>query len=354
MFPKAAEMSVLTTQREERATTVTRARLVLAAVCATAIGAAVIPASAAGFPRTGNLTNALGQGSYTDAPGLDPVAIQTSGMKVAWSSKITGEPYASPIRVGGTVIAATEENHVAGLSLADGHKLWDVKLGKPWSANNLHFKSGQFCPDLQPDIGITGTPVVDPNKQTIYLTSKQADGRNPRLAHLFLYAIRVADGKVAWRTEIGGAANNVRGAIFNATTANQRSGLMMLDGRLYFTTSSHCTIGPYRGWVMGVDVRTHRMTAKWTSASKNGSEKFTQGGNGIWMGAGAPTSDGPGRLFVSTGNGPAPAPGDVTSLHYGMSVVRFQIGRRGQLNVADYYSPAFADVLNVSDSDLHR
>jgi outer membrane protein assembly factor BamB len=336
-----------------------RSRRLLAAAALLCVAAPVLTRAEAADTRyrkarNAGLGDAFSTGWYKDGAALDPVAIQAGGMKVAWRAKVPGQVYAQPVRVGGRVIIATQDNHVASVELTTGKVQWDVTLAPPWKTANLTQRSGASCPDLAPNAGVTSTPVLDPSGTVIYVVDKQAAaGRGARLV---LRALRVADGKESWSRELAGSADNVSGARFNPTTSNQRAGLLFLDGRVYIATGAHCDIGPYRGWVMGVDVRSHRITSRWTASSRDGVQADSSGGNGIWQSGGALTSDGPGRIFITVGNGSTPESGaDVTPAQtkdYGNAVVRLTVGSDGRLTPEDFYAPRLADKLNGSDSDL--
>src|SRR5258708_12944659 len=65
-------------------------------------------------------------------------------------------------------------------------------------------------------------------------------------------------------------------------------------------------------------------------------------------------SDGPGRIFVVTGNGisPPPGPGTTPPGQLGDAVVRLDVQPDGSLTAGDFFSPANADTLNTTDKDL--
>jgi hypothetical protein len=66
-------------------------------------------------------------------------------------------------------------------------------------------------------------------------------------------------------------------------------------------------------------------------------------------------SDGPGRIFVTTGNGisPAPGPGSAPPGELAESVIRLGVNNTtGVLSPQDFFSPANAPALDASDTDL--
>jgi len=95
---------------------------------------------------------------------------------------------------GGThkvVIAATQHDTVYAFD-ADAspcQTYWSQSLlasGETW-VNSGDVNTG----DISPDIGIVGTPVIDPNTNTIYVVSKSKNGSS---FHQRLHALNLSDG----------------------------------------------------------------------------------------------------------------------------------------------------------------
>src|SRR3984885_14457996 len=84
------------------------------------------------------------------APDLPPAG----ALRLAWSANLGGEVAGQPIIVGSTVVAATEQDTVYGLSRGSGAVLWHTSVGSPVPL------SQQPCGNLNP-LGITSTPVYD-------------------------------------------------------------------------------------------------------------------------------------------------------------------------------------------------
>ena len=88
--------------------------------------------------------------------------------------------------------------------------------------------------DIYPDIGILGTPVIDPSTQTIYLVTKTKTSGTNYIQRL--HALSVATGAEATNSPVtiaatspgsceGGSTNT-----FNSLTENQRPGLGLSNG----------------------------------------------------------------------------------------------------------------------------
>ena len=75
---------------------------------------------------------------------------------------------------------------------------------------------------------------------------------------------------------------------------------------------------------------------------------------GIWQSGGGLMSDGPGRIFFTSGNGisPAPGPGSKPPGQLAESVVRLAANPDGSLAAQDFFSPANAPTLDAGDTDF--
>jgi hypothetical protein len=104
-----------------------------------------------------------------------------------------GQVYAQPLYVLGVtinggvhnvVILATENDSVYAYDAdSSGAPLWKASLVDAAHAAGagetpLNSATTIACTDLQPQIGITSTPVIDPTSKTIYVEAKSTDGLN--------------------------------------------------------------------------------------------------------------------------------------------------------------------------------
>src|SRR5205823_3062682 len=85
----------------------------------------------------------------------------------------------------------------------------------------------------------------------------------------------------------------------------QRTGLLLLGGRIFFGFASFCDLGAYKGWIAGVSTST-RAQSLWVDETGNNVE------GGIWQSGGGLASDGT-SIFAATGNGSIPSPGPGTT-----------------------------------------
>jgi chitodextrinase len=208
--------------------------------------------------------------------------------------------------------------------------------------------------DIHPDIGIVGTPVIDPVTNTIYVVTKSEDngtGCFPSTAcHQRLHALSLMDGSEKFGGPVDitssisvsgtGDGSNAGSVPFNTLRQNQRCGLVLSAGVVYVAWASYGDNTPYHGWVIGFDKSTLQIVATF-NANPNGSD------SGIWMGGGAPAVDSFGNLYFLTGNGTFDA--DSGGLDYGDSTVK--LSTAGGLSVSSWFTPADQSNLAGGDQD---
>ena len=114
---------------------------------------------------------------------------------------------------------------------------------------------------------------------------------------LKLWQIATGQERPGWPVKIVGTPTNDPMHPFAARDAAQRPGLLLPGGLVYMAFGSHCGYGSYVGWVAGINTLSRRITM-WSDESAPSSQ-----GAGIWQGGGGLVSDGPGRIFLTTGNG---------------------------------------------------
>jgi outer membrane protein assembly factor BamB len=331
-----------------------------------------MPCSASpGSPVAGN--DPLRTGWYPDQPGLDPNAGGQCTFGELWAGQVNGQVYAAPLvdpganPPNGTLLVATETNHVYGFDAVTGAQLWERSdLGPPWDANDINGPGGeQGCLDLTPAVGITGTPAIDPATHTAYFFSKTYVNN---VATYKARAINVATGvdKPGFTTATiqGTADNDPLGPSFDAQRHLQRPGLLLMNGVVYAAFGGHCDFSPYRGWVVGVNASTGAITARWTDAAlappPPSPLPYGYPGGGIWHAGGRFLSDASGDILLVSGNGlvpPAATPGTVAPTTLGESAIRLRVVTtpgplQGHLQPVDFFSPCNAQDLSDKDLDI--
>ncbi|HZR52160.1 MAG TPA: malectin domain-containing carbohydrate-binding protein [Streptosporangiaceae bacterium] len=329
-------------------------------VMATLIGfAAAAPAARAASAASAvttfkNDNQRDGQFAGETALNESDVNVTQFGKRVQYS--VDGQVYAEPLFLpnlsvgGGThnvVFVATENDSVYAFD-ADATSavapLWKVSLlpgGATAVSSNV---SG--CGDLTPEIGITGTPVIDPSTGTLFVVSYDTEGGNQVYR---LHALNVLTGADKWPAIVisasvpGTGVGSSGGTIsFNPTTNRQRPNLLLENGKVYVGFSSFCDIGAYHGWILSYSFSTTAFTLAGAYAdTPNGSD------GGIWSGSGGAIAGDPnGNVYYLSGNGTFDA--NTGGPDYGDSFVRLN----GSLQVQDYFTPYNQQCLSGADQDL--
>ena len=157
-----------------------------------------------------------------------------------------------------------------------------------------------------PEIGITGTPVIDTPTGTMYLVAKtkQYDSlTHTTTFYQTLHALDIKTGldKVApvpiSATYPGNGTGSVGGILtFDPLVEAQRSSLLLLKGQVFIAWASHCDLGSYHGYIMSFNEATLVRSGLYVD-TPNGYE------GGFWGGGAGPSADSGGSIYVSTGNG---------------------------------------------------
>ncbi len=272
-----------------------RARVIVPLVVAFVAAGVVVAVSPSARADQNTISSDTTRDAWDSAePNLSPSDVTASDFGQLFNQTVDGSVYAQPLVTGSTVLISTEKANVYALDAQTGAVKWTKNFGAPFEGASIN------CGDLTPDVGSTSTGVIDPTTGTYYFSTKIADGPDAQHPHVYLHAVAVADGteRPGWPVMIQGVAQNDPTSTFNAYTALQRPGLLLLGGVVYLAFGSHCDRGPYRGWVVGVSTSSAAITARWVTQAGSSSN-----GGGIWMSGSGLMSDGPGRIFLATGNG---------------------------------------------------
>lgn len=302
-------------------------------------GAAAAPAE----PVTAS-NDALRTGWYPDEPKLDPATVAGGKFGQIFETPVQGQVYAQPLVADGTLLVVTETDRAYGLDPVTGAVKWERQMGEPFLASELT----NNCGDLEPDVGITGTPVIDPETGIAYFYAKTSSG-SPKTVNWQLHALRMASGEEApgFPVTIVGKSENLATPVeFIARQELQRTGLLLMEGVVYAGFGSHCDDLPYQGWLVGVSTTTHRVRTMWATSPS---------GAGIWQGGAGLVSDRPGQILFATGNSfvePAPPASPTPPEDLGDAVGRVQIGPAGAATAIDFFAPYNRQELDEHDRDL--
>ncbi len=288
----------------------------------------------------------LRTGWYPNESMLAPATVGSSLFGKLFDTPIVGQVYAQPLVSGNIVFVATEANWIYGLDVLTGSVQWSRNVGPAWNTSDYG------CSDLTPTLGITSTPVIDNTGGTAYFMNKTYLNGSSGPGAFFMHAVDVTTGaeRPNFPVQITGAASNDPSSSFNGTMQGNRPGLLLMNNVVYAGFGSMCDIQPFKGWVAGVSAGG-RLTALWTA-----SPGFDSGA-GIWQAGGGLVSDGPGRIFLATGNGYSSTPNGTyasSAVPAGLaeSVVRLAVQPDGSLKADNFFSPYDSLSLDGWDADL--
>jgi hypothetical protein len=229
--------------------------------------------------------------------------------------------------------------------------LWHTSYIDPANGINTIDAAELGSGTITPELGITDTPVIDPSSRTMYFVAGTEDTSDPNdhIWHEQLHAVDITTGNdVLPPVEIQAASFGTGdgGTIVRFTPRQQleRNGLVLANGVIYTTWSSNSDHLPVHGWLIAYDAQNLQQVAVFNTTPNAQLGTF-------W--SGAPAVDANGNLFAVTGNGRFPQGGDFDpSLgDYPTTVLKLS-SARGQLEVADYFTPFNWDALDRLDLDL--
>jgi hypothetical protein len=265
--------------------------------------------------------------------------------------------YASKVAIPGNgthnlLIAATEHDSVYAFDADSGAALWHTSALKAGETTS----DDRNCSQVTPEIGITSTPVIDrsqgPNG-TVYLVamSKDVSGKYHQRLHALDLALgtELLNGPIDVQATFPGTGANTNGTnvVFDPGQYLERASLLLLNGTIYTSWSSHCDIPPYTGWIIAYNASTLAQTSV-LNLTPNGGE------GSIWMSGAGPAADSSGNIYLLTANGTFDtalnASGFPASGDYGNAFIK--LSTTNGLAVADYFEMDNGNAESDSDTDL--
>jgi hypothetical protein len=304
-----------------------------------------------------NDLNRSGQNLSESTLTLSNVASATFGLlrNMPVDGKVDAQPlYVSKLSVSGAahsvVFAATEHDSVYAFDAGSGAVLWQVSL----LATGETLSDTHGCGQVVPEIGITSTPVIDRNAGahgTLYVVAMSKDAASNY--HQRLHALDLATGAelpngpveitATYPTAGGGTTT------FSPGQYEERAALLLLNGTIYTSWTSHCDIAPYTGWIIAFSGSTLARTAVLNVAPNSGA------GPAIWMSGGGPAVDSTGNIYLLTANGAFEttlnATGFPSMQDYGNSFLKISTAG-GSLSIVDYFTMYNEVAESSADQDL--
>jgi hypothetical protein len=200
-----------------------------------------------------------------------------------------------------------------------------------------------------PEVGISATPVIDPMTGTIYVAAKTREVVSNATNYVYrIHALDVSTGaeKFGGPVVVQGSVPGV-GDGFDTNGTIQflpwkhmaRPALLLNNGVLCVTFTSHQDFPPYHGWAFTYNAYTLQPLGVFNT-TPNGSA------GGIWQASSGPAGDAAGNIYFETGNGTFAS----ENQNYGDAVVK--LSTSGGLTLADYFAPYNQLYLNLQDLDI--
>jgi outer membrane protein assembly factor BamB len=273
--------------------------------------------------------------------------------------KVDAEPlYVEKLSIPGkgrhnVLFVVTEHDSVYAFDADNGSPLWQTQLlGSGETPSDR-----RNCSQVEPEIGITATPVIDLHRGPhgiLYAVAMSKDAQGQYHQRLHAIDLETGAGELGGPVEIQatdpgrGAASQNGTEIFDPKQYEERPALLLLNGVIYTTWASHCDINPYNGWVIGYSART---------LARTGVLNFTPNGDegAVWQAGAGPAADPQGNFYLLAANGTFdttldargfPAQGD-----FGNAFLKISNGH-GHLAVADYFTMYNVVAENAADGDL--
>ena len=282
-----------------------------------------------------------------------------------FSQTVDGYVYAQPLYVPNLTISgavhnvvyvATEHDSVYAFDAdsntgANAQPLWQTSFLSPGvtTVPNSSLSTGNT--DINPEIGITGTPVIDLSTNILYVMAETLENNGTSFVKK-LHALDITTGVEKTGSPILISASvTVSGQSAEAFVAegeNQRAGLLLYNGVVYLGFGAHGDGNDtIRGWVLGYAYNGSSFSQVFVYCTEPSS--VNGWGGGIWMGGQGLMMDTGTNLLLAVGNG-----GFDTTItppeDYGDSILRIDLSRGP--TVQDYFTPSNQGTLAGEDEDV--
>lgn len=285
-------------------------------------------------------------GQYLNEILLTPASLKSGSFEKRYVFSLDGAVYAQALYLSRVKIAgkgfhnvffvATSHDSLYALDADDESSstpLWKVNFLDAATGATTVSASDVNCPVI-PELGISGTPVIDPVSGVIYLIAFTKESGDQYVYRL--HALDVTNG-----AEQSGSPVVIQPPGFVPLAHKQRTALLLLNGTIYSSWSGSCDRGTYHGWVMAHDAATLQMTGYFNDSAGVSGASF-------WNGGAGPASDEQGNIFVVSANGDFS--GSVSLAQYDESVLK--ITPAPGLAAADQFTPFNKVMLDQQDLDL--
>ncbi|MGB7152218.1 MAG: hypothetical protein WBD45_23870 [Terriglobales bacterium] len=293
-------------------------------------------------------------GANTQETLLTPADVNKNGFGHLFSFPVDYVVMAQPLYIPNVTISgvvhnviyvATQADSVYAIDAEAGTQLWWVNFTNPaegiftaQTANKTLPCGNGYGYDQE---GIIGTPVIDPNNNTMYLVAKTVV--NGTVEHN-LHALDITTGNDRPGSPVQIVAQTTYGTkVTNFTSLHQknRPGLLLLNGVIYLAFGSNGCNDDNSGWVLSYDENSLAQLAIFNTSPDHGLTSIWQTGTGIAV-------DEDNNIYLETAESCDTCYNIPQGATYSNSVLKLT----PDLTVADYFTPFDVQFLNSNDEDL--
>ena len=280
---------------------------------------------------------------------LQPGIVRADTFGMLYAYPVDGQIYAQPLYVSQLSVGGQTRNVLYVATMHNTLYAFDAdqppQTALEWSRNFGPPVPNSFYgfEDIQPEVGILGTPVIDLAGGSIYLVANTLDAGVCRYS---LHALDLATGaeKFGGPVEIaasvkGSAPDGVGGTVsFNAVDQLQRPGLLLTNGVVYIASGSHGDLLPYHGWILGYDASSLKQVSVFNTTPNGLEGSVWQAGHGI-------AADDQGNLYAIAANGDYDG-----ASNWGESFMK--LTTQNGMSVTDWFTPDSWANLNQYDAEV--
>jgi hypothetical protein len=295
-------------------------------------------------------------GQYSNEPYLTPTNVNVNQFGSLFNLPVDGyivaQPlYMSGVTIGGNVVnvvyVETANDSIYAFNADTGAQLWYTTLLN--SANGTTVTAepvsalGCTVVNAFTQVGITGTPVIDPTTNTIYFVAKTMEVTGSTTNYVFrLHALDITTGleKFGGPVVINASLGSVT---LNTQNDLQRTALLEVNGTIYIGFGSNGCDQLAHGWLLAYSASTlQQLGLLNTSPAKTY-------GSSLWMSGVGPAADSLGNIYLVTANGTFDV--NTGGSDYGDTVMKLSFNG-STFSVEDYFTPFNQAQMAAHDLDL--
>ena len=280
---------------------------------------------------------------------LTPATVYPDAFGKIGAYPVDGHVFAQPLYVRDVAIngelknvlyVATMHNSVYAFDADQpqlSEPLWKVNLGEP-----LPTKYYRRFSDIEKEIGILSTPVINLGHRAIYVVTCTYQNEKPVFTLNALDLTNGADklgSPMPIKINVPGTGDGSDGKTipFDPIQHLQRPGLLLANGNIYIAFGSHADEYPFHGWIAAYDAANiQNQVAAYNTTPTGGYGSIWQSGRGL-------AADKDGNVFVTTGNGDYDG-----KSNFGQSFLKLS----PNLGLVDWATPEHWEQLGHDDADV--